>query len=414
MSQKSEKFKNDPQSGWPKHFLWGAASSAHQVEGHTVDNDWWQWEQEVGARGRAQANLATDHYRRYGEDFQLAKKLGHTAHRLSIEWSRIEPKPGSFNLDAVKHYRRVLTTLASCGMTAFVTLQHFTLPAWLAARGGFEAKESAYYFTRYARYCAEEFGDLVDFWLTLNEPVIYGWMGWVNGVWPPEKKNMLLFLRVMRHMARAHEQAYAALHAILDTGGHTAQVGVAHNPVSWYLERPHALLDNVFAQVYDWLRNHRIYGMTRGTHDFLGINYYFHERIKKVSLWRGAVFADPKERLRETSDLGWEVYPAGLYDVLTDLSRYRLPMYITENGIATRNDAQREDFIRRSLREVRHALDAGLDVRGYLYWSLTDAYEWEHGFSPRFGLIGIDYDKGLARTVRRSAKAYADIMQPQT
>ncbi len=399
---------NPPKYTWPKNFLWGAASSAHQVEGMNTRNDWWQWEHEKRDRVSGEA---ANHYHRYAEDFQLARKLGATAQRISIEWSRIEPKPGVFDENAIQHYRQVLQTLQQNKMRSFVTLHHFTLPSWFAARGGFETKESVYYFTRFVKYCAEELGDLVDFWITINEPLVYAEQGWYNGIWPPEKKNTRLYFKVIRNLARAHRKAYKVLHETLDTTDHTVQVGFAHNPVSWYLYRPHALVDNAFAHYYDWFRNHRIYRLTKGQYDFIGINYYFHQRIKKVMPFSGVTYAKPEKELREVSSVGWEIYPQGLFDVLIDLSRYKVPLYITENGIATTNDTQRERFIEQHLAEVRHALKAGVDIRSYLYWSLTDSYEWEHGYDARFGLIGIDYKKDFKRTVRKSAQVYAKIMK---
>ncbi len=152
---------------FPKNFLWGAATAAHQVEGNNLYNDWWAWEKKGG--GTKPSGIACDHYKRFEEDFELAKKLNHNAHRLSIEWSRIEPEEGQWDEEVVKHYQEVLQSLKDKEMKTFVSLFHVTLPLWFAKKGGFEKKENIEYFKKFALFAASAFADKVDFWVTVNE-----------------------------------------------------------------------------------------------------------------------------------------------------------------------------------------------------------------------------------------------------
>lgn len=359
-------------------FLYGAATSAHQVEGDNVNNDWWAWEKEK--RERHRSGKAADHYHCFKEDFALAKNLGHNAHRLSLEWSRIEPAPGEWGEREIQHYREVLTELRRQGLTSFVTLHHFTNPIWVARSEGWESRETVKHFLRYVQKVVEELGELVDFWVTINEPAVYAMQGYWQNLWPPGKKSWWAVERVMRNFAVAHRQAYATIHKAFPS----AQVGIAKHFIA------------ELSPVPNWWFNHRFLRRTQGTHDFLGVNYYF---PSKWQVWDG-----PK------SDLGWPVYPKGLTQILLDLRQYRLPIYITENGVADARDRLRSDFIRDHLRAVEKAQVRGADVRGYLHWSLLDNFEWHLGFAPRFGLVEVDY-KTLARKPRPSAYVYKAIIE---
>jgi beta-glucosidase len=172
---------------FPKHFLWGTATAAHQVEGYNYNNDWWQAEQQ--GKLRFKSGAACDHYHRSSQDFDLAQKMHNNAHRLSVEWSRLEPRPGEWNYPAVEHYRKVLTDLRNRKITVMLTLHHFTLPSWLADKGGFAKFRNLKYFTRYVKFAAQQFQDLVDFWITINEPGVYIYQGYEMGDWPPFKKS---------------------------------------------------------------------------------------------------------------------------------------------------------------------------------------------------------------------------------
>lgn len=365
-------------------FLYGAATSAHQVEGGNVHNDWWAWEK--ATPGVPRSGKSGDHYHRFREDFALAKSLRHNAHRLSIEWSRIEPAPGQWNTRELAHYREVLAELKRLDLTSFVTLHHFTNPVWLGA-AGWESAQTPVLFQRYVEKVAAELGDLVGFWITINEPIVYALKGYWQGEWPPgtpasagRVRRALSVMRVVRNMVRAHRLAYAEIHRQLPQ----AQVGVATHFVAG------------LSPIQHWWFNHRFLRKTAGSHDFIGVNYYFPRKTKK---WSG-----PR------SDMNWPIYPAGLTQILLGLREYTLPVYITENGVADARDALRPDFIRDHLRAVEEAQAQGVDVRGYLYWSLLDNFEWRAGFEARFGLIEVDYGT-LERKVRPSAYVYKAIIE---
>lgn len=368
-------------------FLFGAATSAHQVEGNNVHNDWWAWEREGVAR--AKSGQAADHYNRFREDFALASQLGHTAQRFGIEWSRVEPKRGSWDEREITHYREVLQELRRLRLVSFVTLHHFTNPVWLAQAGGWENPETVERFGRYVEKVVAELGELVDFWITINEPMVYVLKGYWEGVWPPgiraraslaQLGGPLRVLRVLRNLARAHRLAYQVIHERLAA----AQVGMAQHFVAG------------LPWLSDWWFNQRFLRTTVGTHDFIGVNYYF----PRVPMgWQGS-----------RSDMGWPIQAAGLTDVLLSVRQYQKPIYVTENGVADAQDRLRADFIRDHVRAVEAAQAKGADVRGYLHWSLLDNFEWDKGFGPRFGLVEVDY-RTMERRVRPSARVFQAIIQ---
>lgn len=362
-----------------EQFLWGAATSAHQIEGGNVHNDWWEAEQQKKVPFKS--GRATNHWQHWRQDYALVQELGHTAHRLSLEWSRIEPEAGKWNQRALTQYREMLAELQRRGMKTFVTLHHFTNPRWFSARGGWRSPVAAELFARYVKIVAEHVGDVVDFWITINEPNVYAGQAFWLGTWPPQQRSRWAAWQVMRHMMQAHRAAYRVLHQVYPS----ARVGIAHNVLAFRGEWLKA-----------WFYNHYFLWGTRRTHDFLGINYY---RSVNRDGWLG-----PK------SDIGWEIDPEGLRRVLEDMQYYGWPIYITENGLADAEDTQRADFIISHLRVLEETQRAGIDIRGYLHWSLLDNFEWDKGFGPRFGLVAVDYDT-LERRPRRSAYVYKAIIE---
>lgn len=393
---------------FPDGFLWGAATSSHQVEGGT-DNDWSDWEKVPGhVLDGTTAATACDHYRRYEEDFDLAKSLGQNSHRLSLEWSRIEPEDGKWDMDAVLHYRRVLEALRARGMTVMLTLWHFTLPKWFAAKGGWESGDALKDFERYAEFAAKEFGDLVDHWITINEPMVYLVQSYGAGVWPPGKRNPFSNVHVFGKLCLGHRKAYRAIHRVMKTRGRKASVGIAQNVITFEPYRKQSLVDNVFVWFADKAFNRQFFLWTKGTHDFIGINYYFHYRIKYVPTKIAQFFYEVHTENRETSDLGWEINTSGIFEAIISMHRFKLPIIITEHGVANADDGKRPRIIVAALKEVYHAIRSGADVRGYFHWSLIDNFEWEKGFSGRFGLIAVDYQT-MKRTPRRSAYVYEEI-----
>ncbi|MDP3970650.1 MAG: glycoside hydrolase family 1 protein [bacterium] len=392
---------------FPKKFLWGTSTSAYQVEGGIFNNDWANWEQKKDTiENGEKCGQAADHYNRYEEDFDIAKGLHNNAHRLSIEWSRIEPKEGEWNWEEVDHYRNVLKELHNRKIKVVLTLHHFTNPVWLEKKGGWLHKSAPAHFARYAEFIAEHLGNHVDMWITINEPVVYATQSYLTGEWPPQSRNKLHAFKVLRHMAQGHQLAYHEIHAEMKKQHRTAVVGVAKNVVS-LASYSRAIISFFYIRISEFLWNDLFFLLIKNKTDFIGINYYFHTRIRRDNKGK-FMFVDVKTEQREHSDLGWEVYAPGLFNVLLNLQKYGKPMYVTENGIATTNDDKRSRYIVAHLKELYHAIQAGADVRGYFHWSLIDNFEWHRGFKPRFGLVEIDY-KTFERKIRSSAHVYARI-----
>ncbi len=397
-------------------FYWGAATSAHQVEGGN-HNDWTEWEiqtalekAERAKKRRWPAHLlrmrpspqwrenyicgrAADHYHRFRGDFDIAQTLGHTAHRFSIEWSRIEPEEGRWDEEAIAHYKEVIHALKLCNIEPFITLWHWTLPLWVRDRGGWRWRGAVERFARYAQMMARAYPE-VTFWITVNEPEVYTFNSYVRGIWPPQQKGV--GIGVMRALGRAHCRAYEAIKRVHPH----AQVGIAKNNV-FYEAADRNPWNVMLCRGADRIWNHWFLRRIARCQDFIGLNHYFHNRIR---------WGFNRNRNEWTSDLGWEVYPQSLYYVIRDLAQYRLPVYITESGIADARDIHRERYIRESIYWMKRAQSEGVDARGYFYWSLLDNFEWDKGFWPRFGLVEVDY-RTYARTIRRSAYAYKEIIE---
>jgi beta-glucosidase len=403
---------------FPYGFLWGAATSAHQVEGGTK-NDWSEWEKNNAKRLAEEAKnkwqdwqqkkfpemfesenyisgRACDHYNRYEEDFDIAKSLGHNAHRFSIEWSKIEPEEGKFDEREIEHYRKVIRAIKDRGMEPFMTLWHWTLPLWLEKKGGCGNKKFPQYFSKYAKYVSGKLGKEVKFWITLNEPTSVIASSYITGVWPPQKRNFWTAWKLYEIFARAHTEAYKRIHE----ADRDAQVGFANILQSFEPYRKRNYLDEIMVKIGKYVTNQRMLSLTRGHNDFLTVQYYFHNRFKFPRKIR--------EGKLPVTDMNWEIFPRGIYRIIDKLKEYNLPIYITENGLADASDSQREKFIKDHLVEIHKAIENGADVRGYFYWSLLDNFEWDKGFWPRFGLIGINYET-MERKVRKSALVYAEI-----
>lgn len=399
---------------FPKGFLWGTATSSHQVEGDCKTNDWSpeffaQHQKELSWCRRAQEKIppvgpACAHYERYAEDFVFLQKINTNAYRLSLEWARLEPRQGEWDRDALAHYRAMLVDLKSKNIQIFLTLHHFTNPGWLALIGGWENPRAVKYFCRYAEFVASELGDLVDFWLTINEPVGYVFCSYLHDFWPPLGRGLLAGWRVFWHLSRAHRRAYKIIHATVKRKFQRSVSVVFANDFQAYVNYvKHRLFDQLYTYFLYQISNHSFYLLTgKKFHDFLAVNYYYPVRLRRRSTSLGT------DEGRRTTATNWLIYPHGIYEALIDLSVYRKPIYITENGIATDDDELRERFIHEHLEEVYYALQAGADVRGYFYWSLLDNYEWAEGYRPKFGLVGLE-EKTADRQPKKSAFYYATI-----
>ena len=413
---------------FPKHFLWGAATSAHQVEGHNTNNDWWAWEQ--AGRVRQPSGLACDQYRRFREDFDIAQALGHNAHRFSIEWSRVEPREGEFDETATAHYRDLLSALRIRGIEPIVTLHHFTNPLWLAKQGGWANPRVVDCFTRYTQWLARHLGDLVRYWLTINEPMVYVTMHYSDGTGPPGLRDVPMAFRVLEHLMRAHAASYHVIHDTATAGGRDAIVSLATHAQPFVPCRPWWIADRLICGLTQRLYNHRVLeALTDGclripgkraihipqakqTLDIIGMNYYGRIFMRLgyggTSWWGLRCSTRHHREVTERNALDWDVYPRGIYDIIRWALPYQRPILITENGICTTDDQQRERFILRHVQWVGKAVQEGVPVIGYLYWSLLDNFEWAEGYGPRFGLVEVDYAT-QERRVRPSARRFAEL-----
>ena len=427
---------------FPKTFKWGSATSAHQVEGNN-HNDWTEWEKsEERVKGLRFKGLnpagfisgrACDSYNRYEEDFDIAKNLNQNIHRFSIEWSRIEPKEGEFNEKELEHYKRLIRALRDRGIEPMVTLWHFTNPIWFAEKGGWLNRKAPEYFTRYAKYVVDNFKEDVGLWITFNEAfTVYAGFTKLNAIWPSRGRGIWNFFKVRRNIVKAHILAYREIKKIYSVLPRPQVPPMSHNPI---LQRASASQNgatlcnaeashnvavgitenNVYVpdtknfwmtlarRTYRRFRNFYFFNNNTSYYDFIGLNYYHISR--KPSFREKYELVSKQEFMKE---MNWEIYPEGIYHVLKDLSKFKKPIYITENGIADGSDRLRERFIKEHLRWIWQAIQDGADVRGYLYWSLLDNFEWALGFAPRFGLVDVDYAT-LERKIRPSAYEYAKI-----
>jgi beta-glucosidase len=409
---------------FPEGFRWGTATSAHQVEGDNIHNDWWAWEQQPGRiRGGDRSGAACRWWTHAEEDFDRAAALGQNAHRLSIEWSRIEPAPGRWDAAALERYRTMLRELRRRGIEPMVTLLHFTVPRWFAEGGGWTRADAPGLFARFVERAASALMEHCDLWCTVNEPVGWIFSALLEGRWPPGGRSIPAALRAATNLVRAHAAAYRALHRVQPQ----ARVGLANYFRLYDPENPRSPLDRLIAAEQDRFVNRSFLdAVTRGrvrafpwlasipeaatTLDFVGVNYYtrdlvrFDLRVPRQLFGRNFPGADLPI---SDGDYG-VIYPKGMARVLRLAHAYGRPLYVTENGLPDRDDDQRPSFIIAHLREMWQAMRGGIDVRGYYHWSLVDNFEWADGWSLKFGLIEMDPET-QARRLRPSAHLYEEI-----
>lgn len=407
---------------FPDGFLWGTANAAHQVEGGNVNNDWWEWEHDPDGPCVASSGDATDAWHRYPEDLDLcAAGGGQNVHRFSVEWSRIEPAEGEFSQVALDHYRRLCDDVLARGMQPMVTFHHFTTPRWVSSgavgSGAWEDPRTADRFARFVETTAAALGpDRLPWACTLNEPGVVATMGWFLGMFPPGVRDPDAQARATATMLRAHAAAVPAIKAAAPdcrVGVTLAMMDIAPaDPTSDADVGLAGLFRHRFQDVYvDALATGEVRGLgpavddftigaTSGSvaGDFVGCQYY--QRL--VLDATVPTFQRPEPDGAETTLMGQAVWPPGLAVVLRRLRDAGLPVVITENGMATADDRRRCAWIAAHLAVAHGVMREGLDLRGYLYWSTTDNFEWALGYGPTFGLIGIDRDDGLARVPRPS------------
>lgn len=450
------------QLAFPADFLWGAASSHFQIEGHPSEiqnrlSDWSHWTTLQGKiRDSTSADQACEFFRLYQSDIEICRQLNLNCFRLSLNWSAFSPHEDARfteQRETLKHYRELLTYLKEMGFKTFVTLFHFCLPQWLAQKGGWLNEQTLEQFELFSQFAAEEYGDLVDYWLTINEPLVLVYQGYIAGHWPPgHQYDYLNGFTCISQLLKAHSRSYRAIKRTRPQ----AKIGFAQHWIPFTPKTPWNMGDQLSAHMRNQVFNHlfmqsvqtgsltmpfplsissdlaKLQGPIdnlQDSMDFLGINYYTREFCQMNWSWPFDPFGIRTEHAEfETSALGWETYPQGLYNLLIDsLAPYAkradgsaLDIFITENGHAnihaadltegdwSLHDETRVRYLISHLMALHAAIERGVNVKGYLHWSLTDNFEWAEGLQARFGLIRVAYPT-QTRTRRSSAGIFAEI-----
>jgi len=404
---------------FPKDFMWGASTASHQVEGGNI-NQWSEWElahaselakkaekrfghlqvwSEIKNEASKPENYVSgegvDHYNRYHEDFDLVKQLNLNSFRFGIEWARLEPEEGKWDEKEVEHYRNYIAELRKKGIEPILNIWHWTLPTWFANKGGFKKRSNLVFFERFVKKIADEYTHDLKFIITLNEPNVYVSFGYLTGEWPPQEKNPLSALKTYYNLLVAHKRAYK----ILKRKKPDLQVGIATQLANIQAKRPHDLIDEAATKIMRYGWNWWFLKRLRRYQDFIGFNYYFSDYYK----WFKRV--NPTVPL---NDKGWYMEPEGLYPLLLRAwAHFKKPIIVTESGVADSHDQYRQWWIQEQIIAMERAMSEGVDVIGYFYWSLLDNFEWSEGWWPKFGLIEVDREHDMKRTVRPSAKWFA-------
>ncbi len=410
---------------FPRGFLWGTATASHQVEGNNTNNNWYAWEQEPGRiRHGQKAGLACDWWGgRWREDFDRAAETHQNAHRLSVEWSRIQPAPDRWDEHALDRYREMLRGMLDRGITPMVTLHHFSDPIWLMEQGGWENPAVVTHFDRYVRKTVEALREYVTLWCTINEPNVYATSGYTSGDFPPGKHDINSTFRVLANMARGHAAAYHAIHEIQPQ----ARAGTAIHYRSMKAAKSWFPLDGMVARQLSRLFNDAfmrplmngvmptLLGRVRipeakGTQDYLGVNYYTRDLVSFNLLYANQLFGHryyrPDAELSGTGFLAHE--PEGMFEALKWALQFNVPIIITENGVEDAEDHLRPKSLVENLHQVWRAINFNWPIKGYFHWSLVDNFEWERGWTQRFGLWELD-EATQARKKRPSVDLYAEI-----
>ncbi len=433
---------------FPNKFYWGTATAAFQIEGHPEEylaklSDWSEWiDREDKVQRPTNQGRAVDHYEHMIEDVSLIKGLNNNSYRFSFNWARLHRGPNEFDLNTVQFYSSLLDQLKASSIEPFATIVHFVLPKWLSKEGGWENPRTAYAFEEFTKFLLKHFGSRIKFWITHNEPNIFLGFGYESGIWPPGYQNEWgRYFQAYQGLLLGHQLAYKAIKEY----NSKHQVGFAQN--LYHFQAYEAAKQSSNQALPLWQTSDSVPTIIRNqlhnlmfvescvemnALDFLGVNYYtrfsykFNPQAKdsanpalEAALW--GELADPiKDLNSSTNSLGWELYPQGLYQALTNKRLRSLlegrPVYITENGyshveknsVSDIEDAYRIKFIQQHLLAVHQAINAGVDVRGYFYWSLLDNFEWALGMAPRFGLVHVDHES-FQRKPKKSYHFYSEI-----
>jgi len=390
----------------PSSFLWGAALSSYQCEGENSNSDWYAWEKEKNLQ---QSGRACDHYRLFDRDFKEARNLNLNSLRFSIEWARVNPSPGVFSDSELEHYRLVVDALLKRGLHPLITLHHFTNPLWFNQTQGWLNPKNIDYFLAYLKKIVDLFRGKIDLWVVFNEPLVYIYNSFIRGIWPPGEKSFKSAKKALDNIIIAYLLGYQEIKKANKKDFINSQVSFSKHvrifsgcpDFNLFLNSLSAFCRN--QQFNFWLIDKL---QKKKSLDFIALNYYCKEYVS----FKGLLGTECKHKIHKErrNQLGWDIYPEGLFEVLLDLKRFELPIIITENGTAESEDNFYQEYLLKHLKSVGKAFLSGVDIKGYFWWSLLDNFEWEKGFKHRFGLLAVDFET-MDRKVRPFAKVYAEI-----
>ena len=397
--------------------LLGAATSATQIEGGDQNNNWYDWYRRGYIKNNADPSIATGHYTRWREDLNLMSAMGIQCCRFGVEWSRIEPQEGIFNETAIAHYREEIQAMTDHNIRPLLTLHHFNNPRWLEEKGAFNLSDNITYFLRFVHKIVESLGDLVSEYITINEPNVYAFNSYIEGIWPPGKRDPLSAARVLTNLTAAHIEAYGLIRKTrLQMGFSDTKVSFANHLRAFAPKDPKNSLHRFWtARAEELFQTNLTQAMCLGRTaspigkhpsitpgrycDFHAVNYYTRSTISGPA--NGTAQHCP------VNDLGWEIYPQGILEVCRKVySLLPRPIYITENGTCDNTDAFRARYIAEHLQAL---CLSDLPVERYYHWCFCDNWEWVEGTSARFGLVHVDYPS-LRRTVKTSGEFYRQVI----
>lgn len=421
---------NDAALRFPDGFLWGVGTSAYQVEGNSINTQWYEFEQAGGIKTGERSGKACDWWSNAERDFDIASSMGLNSLRLSVSWARIEPEEGIFDPEAIERYRRMLSALIERDIRPIVCLHHFAHPVWFEKEGAFLSPNSVEHFSRFVRFTVEELGDLCNIWLTFNEPNVYAVEGFLDGNHPPAvHDNLIKYVRALGNMARCHGAAYHIIHDLQQE----AMISFANHFIIFTQLKGHPF-DMLAARIASDAFNNIFINMIHGrrippfsglhgsldeiadTWDFVGVNIYGGVDVSFAPFHPEMAFVRreaPKNK--RTGDLDTqgnamfgEIYPQGISIVVEKLAHYGKPFFILENGVPDRDDKLRPWVIATAVKTMHDMIRKGHKIIGYHHWTLTDNFEWSRGYSMKFGLVELD-PATQERRPRRSASFYSEI-----